>query len=48
MQITQSELLKPDQLEINESDFLKRIKTFAEEGDFASIEDEIASISKIQ
>jgi len=48
MQITQSELLKPDPLEINESDFLKRIKTFAEEGDFASIEDEIASISKIQ
>jgi len=43
MQVTQSEYLKPDDKEIDEVSFLRRIKAFAETGDFASIEEEIAS-----
>jgi hypothetical protein len=41
--ITQSEYLKPSDIEIDQTVFLQRIRTFAERGDFASIELEIAA-----
>lgn len=41
MLVSQSEYLKPDDREINEIDFLHRIKTFAQNGDFEAIEKEI-------
>lgn len=44
MRITQSEYLKPDRNEINESAFLQTIKSFALTGDFNSIEKEIALV----
>jgi len=42
MGITQSEYLKPDSNEIDESVFLQSVKSFALTGDFTSIEKEIA------
>ena len=47
MQVSQSEYLKPGNQEMHESDFLQRIKTLAQNGDFESIEKEIATVNKI-
>ena len=46
MLISQSEFLKPDEREINEVDFLQRIKVLAQNGDFAGIENEIELVVK--
>ena len=46
MQISQSEYLKPDNKEIDEVEFLQRIKLFAQTNDFESIENEIATLDK--
>ena len=43
-QISYSEYLKPDNREINEIEFLQKIKVFSERGDFISIENEIAAL----
>lgn len=45
MLISQSEYLKPDDKEINEVDFLQRIKTHAQNGDFIAIEKEIEFVA---
>ena len=45
MQISQSEFLKPSGQEIDESEFLKKIKLFALEGDFENIENAIKKLS---
>ncbi len=42
--ISMSEYLKPDSREIDEDAFLKRIKAFAVNGDFKSIENEIEAL----
>ncbi len=46
MGISKSEYLKPDKNEINELDFLQHIKTFAQNGDFESIEKRIQTLEK--
>ena len=46
MGISKSEYLKPDKNEINELDFLQDIKTFAQNGDFESIEKRIQILEK--
>lgn len=45
MLVSQSEYLKPDDQEINEVDFLQRIKTLAQNGDFITIEKEIELVA---
>jgi hypothetical protein len=45
MQISQSEYLIPDNREIDEVKILNSIKIFAQAGDFASIENEIATLN---
>ena len=47
MQISHSEYLKPNDREIDEGGLLQRIRSFAQIGDFAGIENEIASLDKI-
>ena len=46
MGISKSEYLKPDKNEINELYFLQAIKTFAQNGDFESIEKRIQTLEK--
>jgi hypothetical protein len=46
MQISKSEFLKPNDKEIDESNFLQSIKSFALTGDFTSIENEIAALAR--
>jgi hypothetical protein len=46
MQISQSEYLRPDDKEIDEVAFLNRLKAFAMNGDFASIDGEIETVTE--
>lgn len=46
MRITKSEYIKSNNQEIDEKEFLEKIKTFAQIGNYSSIETEIASIVK--